>query len=171
MGLINGIPAHVLFVHAVVVLVPLTSLCLVVCAVWPPIMRRFGVALPALAVVSLIAVPLTTDAGEWLQERVPETSLTEKHTEMGGDLLPWAVGLLVVAAAVWFCYRWAAASRVPAADGGRSSARAAVDVRLRVAAGVLSAVVAAGAVVQVYRIGDSGAKAVWNGRVSSSSGQ
>jgi hypothetical protein len=46
-----------------------------------------------------------------------------------------------------------------------------VDVRLRVAAAVLSAVVAAGAVVQVYRIGDSGAKAVWNGRVSSSSGQ
>lgn len=68
--LINGIPAHVLFVHVVVVLVPLTALCLVLCAVWPSTMRRFGVALPMLALVSLVSVPLTTNAGEWLERHV-----------------------------------------------------------------------------------------------------
>ncbi len=168
--LINGVPAHVLLVHAVVVLVPLTALSLVVCAVWPQVMRRCGVILPALALVSLIAVPLTTNSGEWLQERVPENSLVERHTGMGDELLPWAVGLLVMAAAVWFFYRRAGASGVPVADGGRGPDPT-VNLRLRVAAVVLSAVVAVGAVVQVYRIGDSGAKAAWHGRVSSASGQ
>jgi hypothetical protein len=168
-GLINGVPAHVLFVHAVVVLIPLSALALVICAVWPQAMRRFGVALPVLALVSLIAVPLTTNAGEWLKERVPETSLVERHAGLGDELLPWAVGLLVLAVAVWFVYRRVEASAAPVADGGRSS-HAAVGIRLRAAAVVLSLVVAVGAVVQVYRIGDSGAKASWEGRVSSTSG-
>ncbi|WP_406069052.1 hypothetical protein OG372_14440 [Streptomyces sp. NBC_01020] len=53
-----------LLVHAVVALVPLSALALVVCAVWPQIMRRFGVALPVLALISLITAPLTTNAGE-----------------------------------------------------------------------------------------------------------
>ena len=35
MSLVNGLPAHVLLVHFVVVLVPLTALAVVVCAVWP----------------------------------------------------------------------------------------------------------------------------------------
>lgn len=169
MGLINGVPAHVLMVHAVVVLVPLTALALVVCAVWPQVMRRFGVALPVLALVSLIAVPLTTDSGEWLQERVAETSLVERHTGLGDELLPWAVGLLVVAAAVWFVYRRAEATATPA-PGAAQGAAPALGTRLRVVAVVLSVAVAAGAIVQVYRIGDSGAKATWQGRLSSTSG-
>ncbi|CAG7643734.1 DUF2231 domain-containing protein [Actinacidiphila bryophytorum] len=168
MGLINGVPAHVLLVHAVVVLVPLTALVLVVCAVWPLVMRRLGVALPLLALVSLIAVPLATDSGEWLQERVAETSQVERHTEMGDELLPWAVGLLVLAAAVWFAYRRAEANAAPAPGAAQASA---VGTGVRVVAVVLCVAVSAGAVVQVYRIGDSGAKAAWQGRISSRSGQ
>ena len=167
---VNGVPAHVLLVHAVVVLVPLTALALVVCAVRPRVMRRFGVVLPVLALVSLLAVPLTTNSGEWLQERVTETSLVERHTEMGDELLPWVVGLFVLAAAVWFVYRRAAATDAALTDPGRVSVLA-VDGRLRAAAAVLCLAVAVGAVVQVYRIGDSGAKATWHGRVSSTGGQ
>jgi hypothetical protein len=184
-GLINGVPAHVLLVHAVVVLVPLTALALVVCAVWPQIMRRFGVFLPVLALVTLIAVPLTTDSGEWLQERVPETSLVERHTGIGDELLPWTVGQLVLAAAVWFVYRGAEATAAsvrrfthrraeatasPVTSSVRGSAPA-MGTRVRVVAVVLSVAVAAGAIVQVYRVGDSGAKATWQGRISSTSGQ
>lgn len=43
--LVNGLPSHVLLVRVVVVLVPLTALSLVACAVWPSVMRRFGLAL------------------------------------------------------------------------------------------------------------------------------
>ncbi|MEU8868181.1 DUF2231 domain-containing protein [Streptomyces umbrinus] len=161
---INGIPAHPLLVHLVVVLVPLTALALVACALWPPVMRRFGLALPALALVSMIAVPLTTHAGEWLEEHVKENALLERHTEMGDELLPWAVGLFIVATALWWTYRRATA---PSAAGtnGQVGVSGKPGMPLRIAAVVLSLVVAAGAVVQVYRIGDSGAKATWKAAV------
>lgn len=40
MSTINGLPAHVLLVHAVVVLVPLTAIMLVLAAFWPSARRR-----------------------------------------------------------------------------------------------------------------------------------
>lgn len=159
-GLVNGLPAHVLMVHAIVVLVPLTALALVSCAVWPTMMRRAGVALPALALVTLGLLPLTLESGEWLEERVTENPLVEAHTALGESLLPWAVGLFVVAAALWLVRRRATAGPD---DGARTFAD---RVPVRIVAVLLSLAVAAGASVQVYRIGDSGAKATWQGGFS-----
>ncbi|MFG2616413.1 DUF2231 domain-containing protein [Streptomyces sp. NPDC048507] len=155
-SLINGIPAHVLFVHVVVVLVPLTALALVLCAALPTVMRRFGLSLPVLALVSLISVPLTTNAGEWLERHVDSNPLVRKHTELGDELLPWVIALFLVSTAVWWLYR-RAAHRTPATGGSTST----VSTQLRIATAVLSLVVGVGAGVQVYRIGDSGAKAAW----------
>ncbi|WP_055524810.1 DUF2231 domain-containing protein [Streptomyces graminilatus] len=157
LDLINGIPAHVLFVHVVVVLVPVTALALILCSALPSVMRRFGIALPALALVSLISVPLTTDAGEWLEQHVDSNALVRRHAELGDELLPWAVALFLTAAAVWWFYR-RAVSRTPDAPGSTGT----VAVPLRITAAVLSLVIGVGAGVQVYRIGDSGAKAAWH---------
>ncbi|MGW7820524.1 DUF2231 domain-containing protein [Streptomyces puniciscabiei] len=156
MTLINGLPAHVLFVHVVVVLIPLTALVLVTAALWPRAARRLGVLLPVLAFVALAGVPLTTHAGEWLERHVADDALVRRHTELGDGLLPWAVGLFVLAAVVWWAGR-----RAPAEPGQRSGTWwSALPVRIVV--GVLSLAVAAGAVVDIYRIGDSGAKAAWH---------
>jgi len=152
MSLVNGLPAHVLLVHFVVVLVPLTALAVVVCAVWPKAARRMGLMLPLLALVTLASVPLTTSAGEWLERHVSGNALIERHAELGDGLLPWALGLFVLAAGVWWTTR-----RTPAEQTGNRSASI-----VRIAAAVLSVAVAAGAVVDVYRIGDSGAKAAWH---------
>jgi hypothetical protein len=158
LDLINGIPAHVLLVHVVVVLVPLTALALILCAALPSVMRRFGLALPALALVSLVSVPLTTDAGEWLEQHVDSNALVRKHAELGDELLPWAISLFLVATAVWWFYR-RAAHHTPDALGSTSST---VSLPVRIAAAALSLAVGVGAGVQVYRIGDSGAKAAWH---------
>ncbi|WP_327294352.1 MULTISPECIES: DUF2231 domain-containing protein [unclassified Streptomyces] len=162
--LINGLPAHVLFVHVVVVLVPLTALALILCAVWPSVMRRFGLALPVLALVTLISVPLTTQAGEWLERHVKSDALVRKHTELGDGLLPWVVALFLVAAAVWWFYRRASQGSPDAAGSASIAGSTSITVStpLRIAAAVLSLVIGAGAGVQVYRIGDSGAKAAWH---------
>ncbi|MFJ6012792.1 DUF2231 domain-containing protein [Streptomyces sp. NPDC092952] len=157
LDLINGVPAHVLLVHVVVVLVPLTALALILCAALPSVMRRFGAALPVLALMSLAAVPLTTDAGEWLERHVDGDPLVRRHAELGDGLLPWAVGLFLMSAAVWWFHR-RAAHRTPDAAGPAGTA----GVPLRVAATVLALAVGVGAGVQVYRIGDSGAKAAWH---------
>lgn len=154
---VNGLPAHVLFVHFVIVLVPLSALALVVCAVWPGSARRLGLLLPALAFVTLASVPLATHAGEWLEEHVGSSSLVRKHAELGDGLLPWALGLFVVSAVVW----WTARRSAPAADG-TSGASWTPPILLRGVVMVLALAVAVGAVVDVYRIGDSGAKAAWH---------
>ncbi|MFH8337619.1 DUF2231 domain-containing protein [Streptomyces sp. AM6-12] len=160
MTLVNGLPAHVLLVHVVVVLVPLTALALVAAAVWPQAARRLGVLLPALGLVSLVSVPLTTNAGEWLERHVDDDPLVRRHTELGDGLLPWALGLFVLAVVVW----WAARA-VLRAEGGGSRWSA---LPVRIVLGLLSAVIAVGAVVDVYRIGDSGARAAWHDGFSKS---
>jgi hypothetical protein len=161
MTVFNGLPAHVLFVHFVVVLIPLSALALVVSAVWPKAARRLGLILPVLAFVTLVSVPLTTHAGEWLERHVGSDALVRRHAELGDGLLPWAAGLFLLATAVWWTAR-----RTPAAQG--AAPRAGGGAVVRVAAGVLSVVVAASAVVDVYRIGDSGAKAAWHDAYSKS---
>jgi hypothetical protein len=158
MSLVNGLPAHVLFVHFVVVLVPLSALALVVGAVWPKAARRLGLILPVLAFATLVTVPLTTEAGEWLERHVGSDPLVRRHAALGDGLLPWAVGLFVLATLVWWMTRRAtepqAGSRAVTGTGGGGM--------VRIAAAVLSVVVATGAAVDVYRIGDSGAKAAWH---------
>jgi len=157
MGLINGLPAHVLLVHFVVVLVPLTALALSVCATWPSMARRVGIVLPLLALVTLVSVPLATEAGEWLEEHVGSDALVRRHAALGDGLLPWVGGLFVLAVFAWWAARRTAASR---SGTSRGTGRSAAAVRIAVA--VLSLVVAVGAAVDVYRIGDSGAKAAWH---------
>ncbi|KAK1181729.1 hypothetical protein B7755_028450 [Streptomyces sp. NBS 14/10] len=158
---INGLPAHVLFVHFVVVLVPLTALAVVVGAIWPSAARRMGVVLPLLGLVTLASVPVATQAGEWLEEHVDSNALVRRHAELGDGLLPWAAGLFVLATAVWWTTRRSASAEAAPGERTRAAApRSALVVR--VAAVVLSVGVAAGAVVDVYRIGDSGAKAAWH---------
>ncbi|MGY4742263.1 DUF2231 domain-containing protein [Streptomyces sp. ATMOS53] len=156
MSLVNGLPAHILLVHFVVVLVPLTALALVVCAIRPGAAQRMGVVLPLLALVTLVSVPLTTQAGEWLEGHVDGNALVRRHAELGDGLLPWAGGLFLLAVAVWW-----AAGRAAASGSGASGSTRWSATPVRVAAAVLSLAVAAGAVVDVYRIGDSGAKAAW----------
>ncbi|WP_261556284.1 DUF2231 domain-containing protein [Frankia tisae] len=163
---INGLPAHALLVHVVVVLVPLAALLVVLSALWPAARRRLGVITPAVALVALVSVPLTTHAGEWLERRVPPDELVHRHAELGDGLLPWAGGLFVLAAVAWLVARRTAATVDGGAAGTVGGGVAATARRgglaVTIVLAVLSVVVAVGSVVQIYRIGDSGAKAVWH---------
>ncbi|MEJ8279053.1 hypothetical protein [Pseudonocardia spirodelae] len=174
---IAGLPAHILLVHAVVVLVPLTALALVLVAVWPAARARLVWPTVALAVVSTALVPVTTEAGEWLEHRLPRTELLHEHTELGDGLLPWAAGLTVLALAVAVRHvlvarRAGADRRVPATVGGPSAeipaepARPPGGTAVTVLLAVLAVVVAVGAVVTTVQIGESGARAAWTGQFS-----
>ncbi|MEH0416775.1 DUF2231 domain-containing protein [Streptomyces sp. B21-083] len=163
---VNGLPAHVLFVHFVIVLVPLSALALVVCAAWPGGARRLGLLLPVLTLVTLASVPVATHAGEWLEEHVGSNPLVRKHAELGDGLLPWTLGLFVISAVVW----WTARRSAPATDGTAGAPRSS-SALLRGAVVILSLAVAVGAVVDVYRIGDSGAKAAWQDNYSKTATQ
>jgi hypothetical protein len=160
---IDGLPAHILLVHVVVVLVPLTAAALVGSMAWPRLGTRLGPLLPLLALVTLVSVPLTTHSGEWLEGQVGSDPLVRRHAELGDGMLPWTVGLFLVAAAVWWIGRGAS----PRVGGDAPAAGRTAYGVVRMVATALTLVVAVGAVVTVYRIGDSGAKAAWHDSISS----
>jgi hypothetical protein len=81
-------------------LVPLAALPVVLVTAWPAARAKLTLPTAIIAVVALVAVTLTTSAGEWLEHRVPRTALLSAHTALGDTLLPWVVGLAVVAGAV-----------------------------------------------------------------------
>ncbi|MGV9744497.1 DUF2231 domain-containing protein [Rhodococcus zopfii] len=155
----NGMPIHPLLVHFVVVLVPLSALLLLLSVCWPAARRRLGVITPTVAFVSLVLVPLTTQAGVWLEHRTPRDPLVETHAELGDQLVYWSAGLFLVSFAWWAIHQ----SRVRAWWAKRAgSAPTQVSRVLAIGFAVVGIVLAVGSVVQVYRVGDSGAAAVWN---------
>jgi len=159
--LFNGLPLHVLLTHFVVIIVPLTAICLVLAAAWPAARRRLGVVTPILALSALISVPITTEAGEALEEQVQESALSEVHSHLGKDLLPWVIAVFIVALAHWAWYRFFTGEGRFARTVTSRPVRIAVTVVLIVAI----AIVVVGSVVTVVIIGESGARAAWEGRI------
>jgi hypothetical protein len=149
---IQGLPAHILLVHLVLAAVPIAALVLVVAALWPAAGRRLGVITPVIALGALLTVPVTTHAGEWLEARVAITPLIRKHVTLGKEVLPWMIGLFVIALLVWL---WE-----------RTDSAALHGTLGRVVVGVLAVAISVGAVQQVVRTGEAGSRAVWTGNFS-----
>lgn len=144
---INGLPAHALLVHLVVVLLPLTSLAAIAVTLWPAAQRKLTFLVPLGAVVGLVAVPVTTRAGTDLASRLGDPAFLDHHRSLGAMVLPWAAALAVTTIAQWLVLR----------GGGPGRAW-----RLTLAA--LVVVSAVGTTVIVALTGDAGAQAVWGGR-------
>lgn len=161
MGAVNGLPAHILLVHAVVVLLPLAALLLVLTAVWPSARRRFAGPNAILSVFVVALVPLTTSAGEWLEHRVAETALLRDHAELGDTAIWVALPVALLALVIWWRQREEAVS-------GRRTYLAPLSLTVTRIVAVLAVVFAGSAVYDTYRIGDSGAKAAWTDSFSSS---
>jgi hypothetical protein len=145
----NGLPAHVLLVHFIVVLGPFTAVLAIVCTFWPAARQRLVWLVLALALITAALTPLTTNAGEWLAKRRGRSPLLHAHAELGHTMAYFAIALLAAAALIAFVHLREAR--------GKSLKPIA---RWLIAAVVVIASVAT--TVQVYRIGDSGAKATWS---------
>jgi hypothetical protein len=159
---INGLPAHVLLVHAVVVLVPLAALMLVASAIWPAARAKLGFLTPAVALVALILVPITTHAGHWLQDHLHNNfGHTDPqilhHAHLGAQLLWWVIPLFVVSAGMWAIGRRYDLVWRPA-DGPD---RRALPVWVTAVIALVAVGVAVGTLVWVVRIGESGSRAIW----------
>src|SRR5690348_5079961 len=94
---ISGLPAHVLLVHALVVLAPLTALLEILCALWPAARRHLVWLVVAMAAVTTALTPVTADAGEWLydQER-HHRDILNTHAGRGSVMIYFSISLLVV---------------------------------------------------------------------------
>jgi uncharacterized membrane protein len=151
---INGLPAHVLLVHLLVVLAPLTALSEILCALWPAARRRLVWPVLALAVVTVVLTPITTGAGEWLYDlRKQPGGILREHAERGGWMIYFSVAMLVVAIVIAVLH----------VLEGRSGKR---RVAANIVVAILAVAVGISSIVTVYRIGDSGAQSVWGDQIA-----
>ena len=104
------------------------------------------------AIAALLLVPITTSTGEQLKEQVEDTPLIEKHAELASNILPWVIGLAVVAVVLY---------AVELRDR-RYGQQARASRALAVVLAVLALVVGGGATVQVALAGHAGAEAAWS---------
>jgi hypothetical protein len=161
--LVRGLPVHPLVVHAVVVLLPLACLGTLAIAVRRGWRERYGVLVVAVAALATVLIPVATSSGEALERRVGNPG---DHAELGDQLIWFAVPLLVLA--VLLVGLDLRSGRAPAPAEGPSERSASTSTPGRVVAG-LAVVAAVAASVQVYRVGESGARAAWGDKVSSGS--
>lgn len=182
MTTLNGLPAHILLVHAIVVLLPLTAVLLVLCVFWPVARQKLAGANALLSLLVVILVPITTDAGEWLERRVPASQLLRDHTELGDSALFFAIPVAVLAIVVWWRQRESvtvesqALEQESAAAGGSTQVKSRAALRrtylapaskaVTMVVAVLAVLAAGASIYGIYRIGDSGAQATWQGKFS-----
>lgn len=138
---INGLPVHVLVVHFVVVLIPLTSLGAILVACVPRWSRRFGVLVWIGALASLGAAVVAQESGEQFAQRVGTPA---EHMQLGQQVKWYALGLFVVTFVLWLLDR-------------KSTKRSTLAILFA----VLCVIAAVLATWSTYRTGESGSQAVW----------
>ena len=161
----DGLPAHPLFVHVPVVLIPTTVVAAVVFVFKREWLSRYGIALAVVSIVAMSSIFLTMQAGAALRAALhlqgQAAKLISEHSQAAHIL---AIVYVVFTATLIVTF---AAQRI---SGGMPTGLAILDellspkpvlAALRVALVALSI----GAGYMVFRTGDLGAKAVWEGRI------
>lgn len=158
MSTLQGLPAHILLNHFVVVLMPLTALLAILCVVWPGARQRLVWLVLVLAIATAAFTALTVSSGQWLIDHADkQTQMLNHHADLG-DTMPYFAAALLVAAillAVLHVRKNRAGDMKPV-------------VHLLIIVLVLAA--SGASLVQIYRTGESGARSAWGSFVSSVSG-
>lgn len=155
MTVINGLPAHTLLLHLVVVLVPLTALLEILCGLWPAARRGQLLWLTlVLASATMVLTPITINAGQWLYDlRTEPSPILREHAERGSTMVYFSAALLAVAIGL-------VVLRV--IERRLERRRMITDIVV----GIIVLVVGISSMVQVYRTGDAGAQSVWGGEIA-----
>ncbi len=161
----GGLPAHPLFIHVPVVLIPLSVLGAFACVARPRWFERYGVLLCLCAIVAMSSIFLAMQAGSALEHALQlnptQMQLIHQHSHAAHIL---AIDFVLFTACLILTF---SAHRI---SGGMPTGLGIADsvlgsraiyLALRVALVVLALVAA----YYVYRVGDLGAKAVWAGRI------
>jgi hypothetical protein len=166
----SGLPAHPLFVHVPVVLIPTTVVAAVVFAVKPPWLSRYGIALALTSIVAMSSVFLAMQAGAALRGALGlqghAAQLISEHSHAAHIL---AIVYVIFTATLIVTF---ASQRI---SGGMPTGLAVLDGLLSPKP-VLTALRAALVLLAIFagymcfRTGDLGAKAVWQGRLQAAQG-
>jgi hypothetical protein len=163
----SGLPAHPLFVHVPVILIPTTIVAAVVFVVKPQWLTRYGIALALVSIVAMSSIFLAMQAGAALRGALnlqgQAAKLISEHSH-AAHILAIVYVLFTATLIVTFASRRISAG-MPTGLGivDRLLSPPSMFTALRVLLVVLSVV----AGYMCFRTGDLGAKAVWEGRLQS----
>jgi hypothetical protein len=160
---VDGIPAHPLVVHAVVVLLPLAAVGTLLVVARPVWRQQLGVWVLLLALGGVAAIPVATQTGEQLEHALGGGELIKIHEERADKLLiPALIFLALLAATVLTGRRAGARADGPGAAHALTGGTATLS-RVTLITGVLAAL--AGLVVTglVVWIGHAGSAAAYSG--------
>jgi hypothetical protein len=161
----SGLPAHPLFVHVPVVLIPTTVVAAVVFMIKPDWLTRYGIALALVSIGAMSSIFLTMQAGAALRAALhlqgQAAHLISEHAN-AAHILAYIYVAFTATLIVTF-----AARRI---SNGMPTGLGVVDRLLTpkstfAALRVVLVLLAIGAGFMVYRTGTLGAQAVWQGRV------
>jgi len=149
---IGGLPLHPLVVHLPVVLIPLAAVAVVMMALRPSLLSRFGVPTLVLSGLGVVGAFIASSSGEELEDSFRAAGETisgalHDHSEMG-ESVPWFALLFFVLLLAWVLF----------VRRGAGAARGRV---VRAVLAVLVVVSGLGASASVYLTGHSGATSVW----------
>jgi len=150
---INGLPVHILVIHAAVVFVPLLALGAIVYAVVPGWRSKIGWAVISLAILAPIVTFVSRESGEKLYDRLIANGVSGKGKEMLDAHLGFGTRTF------WFTVALGGVTLLMTllTLGKAGSGRRILGIVFALAAVALAAVSG----YYVYKTGDSGAKAVW----------
>ncbi len=166
----SDLPAHPLFVHVPVVLIPATVVAAVVFMVKPRWFSRYGIALVVVSIIAMSSIFLTMQAGAALRAELnlqgQAAKLISEHSQ-AAHILAYVYVMFTATLIVTF-----AAQRI---SGGMPTGLGIVDRLLSpkpvsAALRVVLLLLAIGAGYMCFRTGDLGAKAVWEGRIHAAHG-
>jgi hypothetical protein len=161
----DGLPAHPLFIHVPVVLIPVSVLGALACVARPAWLSRYGIALSVTAIVAMSSIFLAMQAGAALRGALnlqgAAAGLIQRHSHAAHIL---AIVFVVFTATLILTF---ASQRI---SGGMPTGLTIADRLLTprislVALRVLLVVLALVSAYMVFKVGDLGAKAVWAGRL------
>ena len=163
----SGLPAHPLFLHVPVILIPVATIWALVLVARPRWFVSSGVWLGAVTVVALAGTFLTIGAGDALRSALHlnggfgPAALIARHAHAASILRLLLIAFTAVLIVALLAHRVAA---------GMETGRAGLDAMLRgpvvaVSLRVALAVLAIACAYFVFHTGDLGAKAVWQGRL------
>ncbi len=161
----SGLPAHPLFVHVPVILIPTTIVAAIVFVFKPEWLSRYGIALAVVSIIAMSSIFLTMQSGAALRAALglqgEAARLISEHSH-AAHILAILYVLFTATLIVTF-----AARRI---SGGMPTGLGIVDDLLTpkpvfAALRVVLVLLAVGAGYMCFRTGDLGAKAVWQGRL------
>jgi hypothetical protein len=153
-----GLPAHPLFVHLPVVLIPLAAVGAVMIAVRPAWRARLGALIVAAAGVGLAGIQLAIGSGEELEDLVKETEAVERHEDLAG-ITRLSVLFFFLAVTAFVVYDRRLRSR--AVPAGPDTIAAPQRSRALIGLAVLTVAASVLATTAVVQSGHTGAQATW----------